>query len=172
MSPYFNDGGEGLFLRADRPGGGRLRWTSNLNWGLHSNRGVGFIRLFARLERGGSTAIPVPLLWSQGGIMVFAVSRVTPIPPPRTPIDRTLRPSPLITAPIISTLRFCALFWFPASAGRALGFPVRQPCFEILFFGHRIHIMRHQYVLSRCAHTWSKQASHLRRRLREGQCVA
>ena len=50
LPPHFNGGGEGLFLRAGRPGGGRLRWTSNLNGGLHSNRGVGFIRLFARPE--------------------------------------------------------------------------------------------------------------------------
>ena len=161
-----------MFLRAGRPNGGRLWRISNLNWSSHSNRGVGFFRLFVRLERGRSTALPILFSWTLGSIMEFSVSRVTPIPPFRAPINRIPRPTLRLTAPIISTIRFRSLIWFPTTAVRALGFPVRQPCFKTLLCRRRIHILRHQYVLSRGTPTWARQASRLRRRLEKGQRVA
>ena len=172
LPPHFNGGGEGLFLLAGPPGGGRLWWNSNLNGGLHSSGGVGPIRFFARLERRGGNATPILLLWTLWGIMVFAVKRVTPIPPPRAPINRILHPSSLLTTPRISNLRFCSPVRFTVSTGRALGFPIRNPYFKILFFGRRVHFLLRHYVLSRCILTKSKQASYLRRRLGKAQCVA
>ena len=53
IAPQFHRGEEGLFLLARRPRGGQFLRTSNVNWGFHGNRRIGFIgRFLASPKRG------------------------------------------------------------------------------------------------------------------------
>ena len=136
IAPQFHRGEEGLFLLARRPRGGQFLRTSNVNWGFHGNRRIGFIgRFLASPKRGGGATTPISPLRALWSIVVLAITLVTAIPLTRSAINGifgTLPSRALVAFPLIPALFLCSF-----------RLPICHPGFEILLSGHRVHVLRH-----------------------------